>query len=93
MPEDLRLSRDRYLVLAFAGADALFELDPELRVRWAAGPAGILGRPPELLLGRSFLELLHPREHGMVELLLRGAGSAGSARRWWPRPGAAAASS
>jgi EAL domain-containing protein (putative c-di-GMP-specific phosphodiesterase class I)/GGDEF domain-containing protein len=66
-----RNDRDRYVAFAFAAADLLLELDPELRVRFVAGASqNLLGRSAKDLEGVSFLELIDPGDRRYVRRLL-----------------------
>lgn len=66
-----RPDRDRYVAFAFAAADLLLELDPELRVRFAAGASqNLLGRSVGELEGALFLELIDPTDRRFVARLL-----------------------
>ncbi len=66
-----RPDRDRYVAFAFAAADLLLELDPELCVRFAAGASqNLLGRSVGDLEGVNFLELVDPIDRRYVARLL-----------------------
>ncbi len=68
--ERLRAQRDRFLAFAFAGADALVELDERGVVRWCAGATeAITGRPAARVIGQPFADTVHPHDR----LLLRHA--------------------
>lgn len=66
-----RPDRDRYVAFAFAAADLLVELDPDLRVRFAAGASqNLLGRSVGELEGVAFLDLVDPADRRFVARLL-----------------------
>ena len=63
----------RFLGLAFATADLLFEIDGQGLVRFAAGAGNrIAGHADEALIGRSWLELFAPGDRDLAEALIAG---------------------
>ncbi len=73
-PGELRRERDRFVALAFAAADVLFELDRDGRVRFGAGAAdALLGLSPEALAGRPFLDLVVAGDRPMIAAALASA--------------------
>ncbi len=63
----------RFLGLAFASADLLFEIDDGGKVAFCAGAGGRLAGQTEIeLMGRSWLELFAPQDHAMAEALIAG---------------------
>jgi len=72
------LSRERLLAFAFAPADLLVALAPDLTIAWAAGafPARF-GAPAEAMLGRPVACLIAPGDHPVLETSLRAAAFAG----------------
>ena len=63
----------RYLGLAFASADLLFEIDGRGQVGFAAGAGGRLaGHPEAELLNRSWLELFAEDDHALADALVAG---------------------
>lgn len=67
----MRAERDRFVALAFCWADVLFELDPEARVVFAAGPtAALLGKEPQALAGTALESLVAPQDRMLLGELL-----------------------
>ena len=67
----LRQERDRFVAFAFAAADLLVQLDPDGRIRFAAGAAKVLlDLPAEALTGRDFLDIVAPTDRLYVRHLL-----------------------
>ena len=66
-----RPDRDRYVAFAFAAADLLLELDPELRVQFAAGASqSLLGRSVKELEGIPVMDVIDPGDRLYVTRLL-----------------------
>lgn len=67
----LRGERDRFVALAFAWADILFELDNVGNVVYAAGPiAPLVGAAASEICGRPLLDLLAPADRATMRALL-----------------------
>ncbi len=72
----LRAERARYVAFAFCAFDVLVELNADLKVQFAAGPAHLFfGVPPEQLAGRSLGQLLAPASAGLVDEIKSALGS------------------
>lgn len=68
----------RFVALAFCRADALFELDDQQNVIFAAGATDrLLGRAPEALKGSLFKDLFTDKGGSLISDLLAGAGAHG----------------
>ena len=64
-------ARDRFVAFAFCWADMLVELDPSRKVTFAVGATKpILGVGPEGVIGRSFMDLVSPKDRVLVDQLL-----------------------
>ncbi|MDE2007005.1 MAG: EAL domain-containing protein [Rhodospirillales bacterium] len=74
------LSRERLLAFAFAPADLLVVLAPDLGIAWAAGafPARF-GLAAEAMIGRPIADLILARDRPLLEATLRTAAHAGRA--------------
>jgi EAL domain-containing protein (putative c-di-GMP-specific phosphodiesterase class I)/GGDEF domain-containing protein len=71
--ESLRRDRDRFVALAFCAADLLFEVDGERMVTFAAGATkSLIGREPEQLVGKPFLDLIAPSDRMLMGELIHG---------------------
>ena len=67
----LREERDRFVGFAFANADALIEVDQDLKVAYAAGAVQWLtGERPEALLHQSLLDLVARKSQPMARALM-----------------------
>ncbi|SIS40378.1 EAL domain-containing protein [Insolitispirillum peregrinum] len=68
----LREQRDRFVAFAFAGAEALIELDDQRTITYCAGASeSLLGGAPEALVGQSLLNLVAPEDQTMLQELIR----------------------
>ena len=74
----LRAERDRFVGFAFAAADALVELADDHTIAYAAGAIqGLSGHPARALVGRSFLDLVAPRDRRVMLAVLDATSSSG----------------
>ncbi len=69
----VRTDRDRFVALAFCWADLLFEVDPQMKIAFAAGPTeAFFRKSTRQLAGTSFEELLAPpARRGLGQALAR----------------------
>jgi EAL domain-containing protein (putative c-di-GMP-specific phosphodiesterase class I) len=68
--EQLRRQRDRFVAFAFSAADLLIEVGPQGRIQFASGAGtGVVRRPVDELIGAAWIDLIHPRDRRMVDLL------------------------
>jgi EAL domain-containing protein (putative c-di-GMP-specific phosphodiesterase class I) len=68
----MNAARERFVAFAFCWADILIELDPNQRISFAAGATkALLGVGPEGVIGRSFMEIVSPKDRVLVDQLLR----------------------
>lgn len=68
--EQLRRQRDRFVAFAFSAADLLIEVGADGRIHFASGAgAGVVRRPVDELIGAAWIDLIHPRDRRMVDLL------------------------
>jgi EAL domain-containing protein (putative c-di-GMP-specific phosphodiesterase class I) len=64
--------RDRHVALSFCWGDLLFEIDPDFKVAYAAGPTHVfLGREPDELRGLPFRSIVHPADAPLARQMLR----------------------
>lgn len=75
--EQLKRDRDRFVGFAFAAADALLEVDGDLRVRYAAGLGAIVGNAEQGVAGTPLASLIGTGDWPGVMDALRAAGDAG----------------
>jgi EAL domain-containing protein (putative c-di-GMP-specific phosphodiesterase class I)/PAS domain-containing protein len=72
------IERDRFVALAFCRADLLFELDDDHDVVFAAGATTLLlGKDPDALRGRPFLDLIADSDRGLAGEVLDAARAQG----------------
>ncbi|MGE4062360.1 MAG: EAL domain-containing protein [Rhodospirillaceae bacterium] len=65
-------ARDRFVAFAFCWADILVELDPNMRISFAAGATkALLGLGPEALIGKPFAEFVAAKDRVLVDQLLK----------------------
>ncbi len=68
----MNTARDRFVAFAFCWADMLVELDPSRRVLFAVGATKpLLGVGAEGLVGRTFVDLVAPKDRVLMEQLLK----------------------
>lgn len=68
--EQLRRQRDRFVAFAFSAADLLIEVGADGRIQFASGAGtGVVRRPVDQLVGDAWIDLIHPRDRRMVDLL------------------------
>lgn len=73
----MRSSALRFLGLAFAGADLVFEIGPDGLITFALGAASRLtGRTESELLGLSWAELVSEDDRSLLDAVVRGLGPA-----------------
>ncbi|WP_162915044.1 EAL domain-containing protein, partial [Desertibaculum subflavum] len=61
------------MAFAFSAADLLIEVGGDGRIQFATGAgAGVVRRPVDELVGAPWLDLIHPRDRRMVDLLTAG---------------------
>ncbi len=66
-PSGIRVERDRFVAFAFASADALFEVDSNYEIQFAAGAIqALLGSHPDELIGTSFVTHIASRDQGRL---------------------------
>ena len=71
--ESLRKDRDRFVALAFCAAGLLLEVNAPSQIIFAAGAFhSLIGKPPESLVGMSFLDLVVPEIVPLIAELLKG---------------------
>ena len=64
----LRTDRDRFVAFSFAAADALVELDADLKVSYAVGAIHWLsGKSAETIIGVSFLDVVAKADRRMIQ--------------------------
>ncbi len=69
--ESLRRERDRFVALAFCAADILVEINNEQKILFAAGAThSLIGTAPEVLVGTTFLDFIHPDKMPLVREML-----------------------
>ena len=75
--DTLKRERDRFVALAFCGADVLFELNAARKITYAAGATRALtGLEPQEAIGASFVDLVDRTDRGYVSERLESLESA-----------------
>ncbi len=76
--QDLRAANARQRAILAWSRDATMFFDGDGTIRWASAPtADLLGAPPEELIGRNGLELIHPDDRDRVFAEFSGIGGLG----------------
>lgn len=69
--ESLKRDRDRFVALAFCAADLLLEINAKGAITFGAGATqSLVGKPPEQLVGTSFLDLIAAPDRPLIRELM-----------------------